>query len=103
MKLRALLLFLTLGGLGTQSAHADSRDRWERKQERRERTEDRLTNRLIPQAPETGRLSSDEASRIAQQRNGGGRVLGVSPAIDGWRVRLVKDGEVRTVFVPDTP
>lgn len=41
------------------------------------------------------------AARIAQKLNGGGRVLSVEPAAGGWRVKLLKDGDVRIVFVPD--
>lgn len=46
-------------------------------------------------------LSPTEAARRAQQQNGGGRVLSVEPASAGWRVKLLKDGEVRIVFVPN--
>ncbi len=45
--------------------------------------------------------SADMATREAQQINGGGRVLSVDPANGGWRVKLLKDGNVRMVFVPD--
>ena len=31
--------------------------------------------------------------------NGGGRVLSVEPAGDGYRVKLLRDGEVRVVYV----
>lgn len=46
-------------------------------------------------------LSASEAARQAQQLNGGGRVLSVEQAHDGWRVKLIKNGDVRIVFVPD--
>ncbi|ROH89555.1 hypothetical protein ED208_10525 [Stagnimonas aquatica] len=46
-------------------------------------------------------LSAGEAARQAQQLNGGGRVLSVEQAHDGWRVKLIKNGDVRIVFVPD--
>jgi len=44
------------------------------------------------------RLSRKEAARRAKERHGG-RVLSVEPANGGWRVRLLKDGQVRTVVV----
>lgn len=45
-------------------------------------------------------LSPSEAAQRARQINGGGRVLAVDPADDGYRVRVLKNGEVRSVFVP---
>lgn len=45
-------------------------------------------------------LSPGEAAQRAQQINGGGRVLAVEPAENGYRVRVLKNGEVRSVFVP---
>ncbi|HUR40106.1 MAG TPA: hypothetical protein VM240_02960 [Verrucomicrobiae bacterium] len=39
---------------------------------------------------------SAAAAREAQQRNGGGRVLSVEPDGGGYRVKVLKDGEVRT-------
>lgn len=42
-----------------------------------------------------------EAAREAQAINGGGRVLSVDAADGGWRVKLLKDGNVRFVFVPN--
>lgn len=46
-------------------------------------------------------ISPGEAARRAQQMNNGGRVLSVEPANGGWRVKLIKHGDVRIVFVPD--
>ena len=46
-------------------------------------------------------LSASDAARQAQSINGGGRVLSVDEARGGWRVKLLKDGNVRFVFVPD--
>jgi hypothetical protein len=45
-------------------------------------------------------LSPSEAARIAQQQNGGGRVLAVEHSDRGYRVKLLKNGDVRIVFVP---
>lgn len=44
-------------------------------------------------------LSPGEAAQRAQHMNGGGRVLSVEPAGDGYRVKLLRDGEVRVVYV----
>lgn len=46
-------------------------------------------------------MSPGEAARRAQALNNGGRVLSVEPAGGGWRVKLIKEGDVRIVFVPD--
>ncbi|HZR36694.1 MAG TPA: hypothetical protein VFA75_15100 [Nevskia sp.] len=46
------------------------------------------------------RMSSGQAAQRAQQLNGGGRVLAVDPSDSGYRVRVLKDGEVRSVYVP---
>lgn len=48
-----------------------------------------------------GGMSPGEAARRAQEMNNGGRVLSVEPAGGGWRVKLIKNGDVRIVFVPD--
>jgi hypothetical protein len=50
--------------------------------------------------PEQRRPSGD-AARRAQQLNGGGRVLSVYPSGSGYRVKLLKDGEVSVVDVPN--
>lgn len=46
-------------------------------------------------------IGPGEAARRAQQRYGGGRVLGVNPVDDGYNVRLLKQGEVRTFMIPE--
>jgi hypothetical protein len=46
-------------------------------------------------------LSPQEAAREAQQRNGGGRILSVESASGGWRVKLLKEGNINIVFVPN--
>lgn len=51
-----------------------------------------------PDAAPAG-LSAREAARRAQSINGGGRVLSVEDANGGWRVKLLKDGNVRIVFM----
>jgi len=49
--------------------------------------------------PHRGRVTPGEAARHAQRVNGGGRVLSVMHANGGYRVKLIKNGEVRVVFV----
>ena len=44
---------------------------------------------------------NDEVARRAQQMNGGGRVLSVENVDGGHRVKLLKNGEVRVVVVPE--
>lgn len=44
-------------------------------------------------------MSPNEAARRAQAENGGGRVLSVEPSGSGYRVKLLRDGEVRVVYV----
>lgn len=56
------------------------------------------TRRATPDAAPLG-LSAREAARQAQSINGGGRVLSVEDANGGWRVKLLKDGNVRIVFI----
>ena len=46
-----------------------------------------------------GGLSPNEAAKRAQRENGGGRVLSVEPTGSGYRVKLLRDGEVRVVYV----
>ncbi|WP_293373550.1 hypothetical protein [Nevskia sp.] len=46
-----------------------------------------------------GGMSPNEAAKRAQRENGGGRVLSVEPSGDGYRVKLLRDGEVRVVHV----
>lgn len=46
-------------------------------------------------------MSPSQAAREAQMRYGGGKVLSVDEAGGGYRVKLVRDGDVRVVFIPD--
>jgi hypothetical protein len=46
------------------------------------------------------RMSPGEAAKIAQKRHGGGRVLAVEPADNGYRVKLLQHGDVNVVFIP---
>lgn len=46
------------------------------------------------------RRNAAAAARLAQERNGGGRVLSVDDQGDGgYKVKLLKDGEVRTYTI----
>ena len=47
------------------------------------------------------RMSAAQAAREAQQRYGGGRVLSVDSMGGGYRVKLLRDGDVRVVFISD--
>lgn len=88
-----LLLIAFCGGLAlSQSAQAESRNRGLFGMQPSD-----LQGQL--RQPSRG-LSPSEAARQAQQQNGGGRVLGVDPAGDGYRVKLLKDGDVRVIFIP---
>ena len=52
-------------------------------------------------AHHSGALSASEAAKIAQKQDGGARVLSVDHVDGGYRVKLLKKGEVRTVVVPE--
>ena len=54
-------------------------------------------NAAPPTAP---RLSPGDAARRAQQQYGG-RVLSVYPSAEGYRVKMLRDGEVTVVSVPN--
>jgi hypothetical protein len=45
-------------------------------------------------------VTANEAARRAQAINGGGKVLSVDAMQEGWRVKLLKDGNVRVVQLP---
>ncbi len=97
----SLLIAFVLCGLGFQSAQADSLFGG-----RRGGGGLRLEAPYLPPGRESRDesqsrpgLSPGEAAQRAQQINGGGRVLSVEPAGDGYRVKLLRDGEVRVVFV----
>lgn len=46
-------------------------------------------------------ITPNQAAHRAQQMNGGGKILAVDAVPGGYRVKLLKDGEVRIVFVPN--
>lgn len=47
-----------------------------------------------------GRLSSNDAAKIAQKQQGGGRVLAVDLTEEGYRVKLLQKGDVHIIIVP---
>src|SRR5262245_2180255 len=121
MKRAAFLATLALvGGLLTQPAVARSRDKERRSQEQsqeqkaskqkqserseREDRSERSARNVEPERERSERRSPRQvedtrsrAARRAQEANGGGRVLNVQPDDGGYRVKLLKDGEVRTL------
>ena len=93
MRTRLAILMLLCGGLAFQPVFA--LPPWMRQDSRQG-----LPSGWVPQARESeNRRSPQEAARRAQEMNGGGRVLAVEPAGNGYRVKLLKDGEVRVVYV----
>lgn len=91
--MRALpaLAALLLGALLIQGAAAEPPSR-------RERESRAVAPALAPQQRHAPRMSPGDAARLAQQRHGG-RVLAVDPVENGYRVKLLDDGEVRMVFI----
>lgn len=47
-------------------------------------------------------VSAGEAARQAEHADSGGRVLSIAHAPLGYRVKLIKKGEVRVIFIPAT-
>ena len=47
------------------------------------------------------RMTAAQAARQAQEQYGGGKVLSVDSTGDGFRVKLLRNGDVRVVFIPD--
>lgn len=95
--LRRSLLAACLAGLVLiQSAEARPRLDVERREV--ERGERQRPDGLIDRR---SGMSPADAAREAQRRYGGGKVLSVDPAGGGYRVKLVRDGDVRVVFIPD--
>lgn len=78
-----------LAGLLTQPA--DARER-EKEQRERPRVERGLSD-------DRGESPAASAARKALQANGGGRVLSVDHERGGFRVKVLKDGDVRTHFI----
>ena len=95
MSKRRYILAALLGGLISQSALAahgrlgDDAPRL-REMERMER----------PTPAQSRRMTPSEAAAQAQRIHGGGRVLSVEPAGEGYRVKLLQHGDVNIVTIP---
>ena len=107
MRFSLLACALLSTGLLSGPADARSRERGNEPQRQEPRREEPREQRQQPDlAPEGwrdggGSIDRSGAARRAQQRNGGGRVLSVDPDGSGYRVKVLKDGEVRTHHVDD--
>lgn len=93
MRAALLMIVLAAGLLGGGPASADRRSGL------RLDTPFLAPGRDHREAEPRGGLSPNEAARMAQDQNGGGRVLSVEPSGNGYRVKLLRDGEVRVVYV----
>lgn len=93
----SLLIVCAVVSAGLLSGPADARSRGQQREERQEQRQDSRES-LRDGRGDRGDRSGD-AARRAQQRNGGGRVLSVDPENGGYRVKVLKDGEVRTHHV----
>lgn len=88
-----------------EDRRADRREeRQDRREDRQHRREDRRDDRREARderREQRRRGDAQAAARTAQRMNGGGRVLSVSPEGDGYQVRLLKDGEVRSYLITE--
>lgn len=85
MRLSSLLLIALLCGLPAAVVHAEPPPHFS----------------FVKQDRQNGGGKKDGVAREAQRQNGGGRVLSVEPVPGGYRVKLLKDGDVRIIFVPE--
>lgn len=90
-RLWILLCVFASAGLLTQPADARSRDKDQRDRPRAER---RVSD-------ERSDSQSGRAAQRAVEANGGGRVLSVEREGGGFRVKVLKDGDVRTHYISD--
>ena len=91
MKFALLLCVVLSAGLFTRPAEAGWRHRHQQ--------QDQTQPEGLRDARGDRSDRSAEAARQAQAANGGGRVLSVEPEGAGYRVKVLKDGEVRTHHV----
>jgi uncharacterized protein YfaS (alpha-2-macroglobulin family) len=91
--MRTLLIVCALLSAGLLSGPADARSRERKPQQQEQQQQPSRETRV--QRPD----GSAEAARRAQAQNGGGRVLSVEPEGSGYRVKVLKDGEVRVHHV----
>lgn len=85
----ALLLCVVLSAGLSGPADARSRDRVQRQEQQQPQRQQQVDDRR------NRRDGQADAARRAQRANGGGRVLSVEPEGSGYRVKVLKDGEVR--------
>ena len=88
--MRTLLIVCALLSAGLLSGPADARSRERQPQQQEQQQQQQRVQR---------RDASAEAARRAQAQNGGGRVLSVEQEGAGYRVKVLKDGEVRVHHV----
>ena len=94
---RSMLLVCTVALTGLLMQPVSARDR---QNHRSDRNDERSEREQHPRDnPRQRGNQAETAARIAQQQNGGGRVLSVNPDGNGYRVKLLKDGEVRSYFI----
>lgn len=94
------LIVCALVSAGLLSGPADARSRGQQREDRQEQRQDSRESLRDGRGDRGDRGDrSGDAARRAQQRNGGGRVLSVDPEGAGYRVKVLKDGEVRTHHV----
>lgn len=91
--MRFALLFCAIVSAGLFTQPADARWRLRQGQQQQSQPEG------LRDARGDRNDRSAEAARQAVQANGGGRVLSVEPEGTGYRVKVLKDGEVRTHHV----
>ena len=99
--MRFLLLICALLSAGLLSGPADARSREHRDRQQQQQQQPPLQPEGWRDTRQSEGDRSADAARRAQQRNGGGRVLSVDPDGSGYRVKVLKDGEVRTHHVDD--
>lgn len=100
MTARVLLLGALVLGTALAAGPADARERRQPREDRGGETVQQgwRDGREDTDAPR-GRGDPAAAAREALARNGGGRVLSVEPEGSGYRVKVLKNGEVRTHHV----
>lgn len=96
----ALLLAGLTGPAGARERHGRVEGRSDEASQRQDDRRGRGRNRGQDDAPAESRGGERAAAaREAQARNGGGRVLSVEAEDGGYRVKVLKNGEVRTHHV----
>jgi hypothetical protein len=116
MRVRLLTLFLLLAGSALQPALAGG---WGRHGGEQRNAPPQYRPAMPPAyaAPQRGYpayqgqypggqypgMSRGDAMQQAQRLSPGGRILAADPADNGYRVRVLNNGEVRSIYVPGPP